>query len=415
MRRPERVGVVGAGMLGLATAWHLQDRGVQVTVIDRKGVAAGASWGNAGWVTPALVAPLPDPAILRYGLSAVVRRSSPVYLPPQFDLGLLAFLGRFMRNSTMRRWQVGMRALADLSRGEADAFDALASRRWADGAVHRSSIFACADRSEQLSGLLVELAHVRELGVQVRHSTLTPLEARELVPTLTDAVGAVLRIEDQRFIDPGRLLAGLASDVCARGGQVRESVTAVDIDAGAEDVSVLTATGDRLRFDAVVVATGTWLGQLTRKFGVRTRVQAGRGYSFSARAKALPAGPLYLPALRVACTPLGDRLRIAGMMEFCPPEAPLDERRVRTIAESVRPYLSDVDLDGRTDTWVGSRPCTADGLPLIGPTSSGRVWVAGGHGMWGITLGAVTGRALAHAMTGDPRPELVPFHPLRTS
>jgi len=83
------------------------------------------------------------------------------------------------------------------------------------------------------------------------------------------------------------------------------------------------------------------------------------------------------------------------------------------MAESVRPYLSGVDLDARAGTWVGNCPRTSGGLPLIGPTRSGRVWVAGGHGMWGITLGAVTARALAHAMTGDPRPELAVFKPLR--
>src|SRR5690242_8079044 len=79
---PQRVAVVGAGMVGLATAWFLQERGVEVTVLDREGVAAGSSWGNAGWLTPGITTPLPEPAVLTYGVRAVLSPNSPVYVPP---------------------------------------------------------------------------------------------------------------------------------------------------------------------------------------------------------------------------------------------------------------------------------------------------------------------------------------------
>ncbi|MFJ2306038.1 NAD(P)/FAD-dependent oxidoreductase [Streptomyces sp. NPDC087787] len=123
---------------------------------------------------------------------------------------------------------------------------------------------------------------------------------------------------------------------------------------------------------------------------------------------------LQFPAQRVACTPLGDRLRVAGMMEFRKPEAPLDARRVHAMAEAARPLLRGADLDARRDEWVGSRPCTTDGLPLIGATRSPRVFAAGGHGMWGITLGPATGRLLAETIvTGELPAQLAPFDPLR--
>ncbi len=175
-----------------------------------------------------------------------------------------------------------------------------------------------------------------------------------------------------------------------------------------------TAEGGPQQYDAVVVATGAWLNRIAREHGVRRVVQAGRGYSFSVAIDHVPTGPVYFPAQRVACTPIGDRLRVAGMMEFRSPEAPLDPRRIRAIAEAARPLLRGADLDAREDEWVGSRPCTADGLPLVGATRSPRVHVAGGHGMWGITLGPVTGRLLAQQIvTGAPVPELAPFDPLR--
>jgi D-amino-acid dehydrogenase len=102
------------------------------------------------------------------------------------------------------------------------------------------------------------------------------------------------------------------------------------------------------------------------------------------------------------------------MMEFRRPEAALDPRRIRAIVESARPLLKGADLDHRRDEWVGSRPCTIDGLPLIGASRNPKVFVAGGHGMWGITLGPVTGRLLAEQMvTGRAPEQLAPFDPLR--
>ena len=118
---PQRVAVVGAGMVGLATAWFLQERGVEVTVIDRDGVAAGASWGNAGWLTPGIATPLPEPAVLKYGLRAVLSPSSPVYVPPSANPDFLKFVTGFTRNSTMKAWKKAMGSLVpvnDLSLAE---------------------------------------------------------------------------------------------------------------------------------------------------------------------------------------------------------------------------------------------------------------------------------------------------------
>ncbi|HEY9564214.1 MAG TPA: FAD-binding oxidoreductase, partial [Nocardioides sp.] len=169
--------------------------------------------------------------------------------------------------------------------------------------------------------------------------------------------------------------------------------------------------------DAAVIASGSWLDRLVRPHGVRRVVQAGRGYSFTVHPDQVPAGPVYFPTQRVACTPLGkpeEGLRVAGMMEFRSPDAPLDPRRIKAIVDAATPMLSGVDWTRRTDEWVGSRPCTTDGLPLVGRTRSSRVHVAGGHGMWGIALGPLTGRILADQIVGVAEHELLgAFDPLR--
>jgi D-amino-acid dehydrogenase len=401
-------------MVGLATAWFLQERGVRVTVLDRTGVAAGASWGNAGWLTPGITTPLPEPAVLRYGLRAVLSPSSPVYVPPRADARLLRFLTGFARHSTPSKWRTAMRAFIPMNRRALATFDELAAGGVA-AMTHEAKSFVAAYRTEaERSVLLDELAHIHSAGQEIEFDVLTGAEAREVEPSLSDNVGAAIRLHDQRYINPGQYVHALADSVRARGASLVDGADVVDVRDEGAGVRVVTSAGTDERYDAVVLATGTWLGELGRRFGVRTVVQAGRGYSFSVAIEHMPAGPVYFPAQRVACTPLGDRLRVAGMMEFRSAEAPLDRRRISAIAEAARPLLRGADLDARADEWVGARPCTPDGLPLIGRTRSPRVFAAGGHGMWGITLGPLTGKLLAEQITGGQQPvELRPFDPLR--
>jgi D-amino-acid dehydrogenase len=401
-------------MVGLSTAWFLQEQGVEVTVLDREGVAAGSSWGNAGWLTPGIATPLPEPAVLKYGLRAVFSPSSPVYVPPSANPDFLRFVTGFTRHSTMRAWKKAMGALVPVNDLALESFDLLKAGGVQADTREASSFLAAYRTEEERTTLLEEIEHIHSAGQAIEFDVLTGEQARATEPSLSPEIGAAIRLRGQRFIDPGAYVHALADSVRERGGKIHSGATVVDLVETGEGVDVVTAEGSRESFDSVVLATGAWLGALARRFGVRRVVQAGRGYSFSVPVEHVPDGPVYFPAQRVACTPVGDRLRVAGMMEFRRPEAALDQRRIRAIAEAARPLLQGADLDARQDEWVGSRPCTVDGLPLVGATRSPRVFAAGGHGMWGITLGPVTGRLLADQMVSGRRvDELAPFDPLR--
>ncbi|ANH37313.1 D-amino acid dehydrogenase small subunit [Nocardioides dokdonensis FR1436] len=414
---PRSVAVIGAGMVGLATAWHLQERGVQVTVLERSRVAAGSSWGNAGWLTPGLTVPLPDPGTLRYGIRTGWRPSSPLYIPLQPDLRLARFLTGFARHCTSARWAAGTHAYSPMN---AEALDAFAELADAGGAPRPTPAapFLAAFRTEHDREHLVEaLDTMRRTGQRIDYDLLDAAQSRALEPALSAEVGAGLRLEGQEFIDPPAYMEGLAASVRERGGSVLEGCDVTGVHDEGTRVRVVH-TGGVERFDAVVLATGAWLERLAAPLGVRRLVQAGRGYSFSVAGDAVPERPVYFPTQRVACTPIrsatGRRLRVAGMMEFRSPDAPLDPRRISAIVDAVRPLLTGFDLDDRQDEWVGSRPVTTDGLPLIGASRSPRVFVGGGHGMWGVALGPLTGRLLAQQMTTGVTPvQLQPFDPLR--
>ena len=157
------------------------------------------------------------------------------------------------------------------------------------------------------------------------------------------------------------------------------------------------------------------MNRLGAPLGVKMPVAAGRGYSFLVPSAETVAYPIYFPAVRVACTPMGPRsLRIAGTMEFRKPDYRLDTARVASLMRSALPLLDGLDWEQRRDDWVGARPVSADGMPLIGASKVPGIFIAGGHGMWGITLGPATGKLLADQIVkGEIPDQLRPFDPTR--
>ena len=403
--------VVGAGMVGLATAWHLQERGVEVTVLDRGGVGSGASWGNAGWLTPGLAMPLADPSLWAYGPKAMLDPDAALSVPFRFDRALWAFLARFMAHATPGEWQRALAALTPIDRLALGAYDELEA-----GGVHATSYpsrwVVGFERERESRPFVHELRDVARAGQEIR---LARVPDGVRVPHLSRSVQSTWTLDGQRYIEPGAYVQALATSVSARGAKVLPDTGVEDIRPVPGGAEVTVQGHDALTADAVVIATGAWLPGLAQQFGVRTRVQAGRGYSFSVPVDGPPIDhPVYFPARRLACTPYEGRLRIAGTMEFRGPDEPFQPGRVRAMVNSVRGLFEGVDLDSREDEWVGSRPVTPDGLPLIGRTAAPGVYVAGGHGMWGMVLGPATGRALAALITTGRTPEEIrPFDPLR--
>lgn len=409
---PRSAVVVGAGIVGLSTAWFLQERGVEVTVVDRTGVAAGASWGNAGWIAPGLAIPLNEPTVLRYGLRGLLNPAAPLHVPLSVDPGLWAFLARFAANCRWSSWTRAVRANLPFNDECVEAFDVLTANG-VDAPTVDAPITAAFETPRQAQGLLRELRRMAEAGQPVDHVELDGDELRHHVPTASPALTAGVRIDGQRHIDPGGYVRALARSVVDRGATIRLFEVA-DVRADGGSVVVRSRGGEGVSADVAVVATGAWLSRLASRWGVRVPVRAGRGYSFTVPVDRPVPGPVYLPDVRVACTPYQGALRVAGTMEFRDPDAPGVTARLESIIASARPLLDGVDWAERRDVWVGPRPVTPDGRPLIGAVRQPGVYVAGGHGMWGLAHGPVTGRLLAEQITTGKQPEaLRAVDPLR--
>lgn len=411
-RPPARVVVVGAGIVGLSCAWSLQDYGIEVCVVDRGHPGAGASWQNAGYVSPAMCVPLPEPSILRYGATAVLRPGSPVNVLWQRDARLALFLAGLARHCTTSAWRRGLSAYRPLNDRVLESY-ARQRAGGVDAEVTTADVLCCVEHAHESAGLLHEMEEVLASGQRARVDVLAGDEARELEPHLSPRIALAVRVRDQQYLTPSRYVGALAKSVGDRGGKILEDTAITGIERR-RGTLVLTSAGAELDADAVVVATGAWIGALATPHGIRVPVYGGRGYSFTLDAGEPFTGPLYFPAARVAVTPQQDRVRVAGIMEFGSPDAPARPGRIATMVRSVATLLDGVDWATRRDDWMGPRPLTTDGVPIVGESRTAGLFVAGGHGMWGVTLGPLTGSLLASEIaTGVVPPELVPLDPRR--
>ena len=376
-----RAAIVGAGIVGLSVAWFLQEEGFAVTVYDRRDVAAGASAGNAGWLTPAFAVPLPEPAVLRIALTSLLHRDSPLRISPSALPGTWRFLAEFAARSTTRRWLAGVAGFAPINALAFSCYEALAAGG-VKATVTEAPIVAAFDRADEAGPLRHELQVSAEHGQPLQITDLTEQELHAEQPLLSGrarfgAAGGRPAVSAAAGVraEPGR-----HRPVPRRGFRDGPRGQRGRVPARRRSPGRNRRPARRLRR---VRAGQRSLDQQAGPAGrVRVPVVAGRGYSFHVRlAEPLPA-PIYLPGLRVACAPAPGGMRLAGTMEFRPADAPLDRRRIDAIVRPARSYLPGADWNTITGRWVGPRPVTADGLPIIGRTASDGLYVAGGHGMW---------------------------------
>ncbi len=405
--------VVGGGVIGLCTAYALVRRGVEVCVIDRPGEVPPASWGNAGWVVPALSAPLPEPGIARYGVRAVIDPGSPLHIAVRPDLRLAGWLWSFLRHCTEAVHTAGAAATIRFAHDAQRRFDDLADHGvefdlWKQGltmvALDRSVAQAELDRFRPLRG------HGYVLPSRVADGA--ELRARE--PALSSAVQAGFHVSAERHVDPRTLLTGLRRWLRAGGASFREGAVArCVVEDGA--VAGVVADGEFVPAGAVVLAAGAWTADLAAGLGCRIPLQGGKGYSLSAMDGPQVSGPLKLLEAKTAITPFEAELRVAGTMDLDGLHLKIRQRRLAAILAAARRYLVGWEGVRVGQEWAGLRPMTPDGLPVIGrvPTAA-NVYVATGHAMLGVTLGPATGDHLAELITTGQVPSVLePFRPER--
>jgi D-amino-acid dehydrogenase len=395
----KRTIVVGAGVIGLACAYALKKRGRDVIVIDRGRPGEACSKGNAGWITPSISAPIPAPGLTWTSIKWMLRNDSPLYISPTAAPGLARWLWRFWRYCNPTDFLNGLHAVANLNRGTLAAFDQLDK----DGLkieLHRQGLLFVFLGDGYMEKARAEFDYYREYGYGVP-TPLSPDQVRSLEPSVSAAVKTGFLVPEEYHVRPETLSAGYVAKLGEMGVEVR---TGVAVHGGARSngkVTGLDTSAGSLAADEILIAAGAWTGEVVEQFGVRLPVQAGKGYSITITGGGPPLRqPLYLGEARVGCSPFDGAVRFAGTMELSGINTDLNPRRMVGIRKGIQQYLS-MPIGEQGTEWVGMRPLTPDGLPMLGRVPGfDNLFVATGHAMLGVTLAPVTGDTMADLITG---------------
>ncbi|HEU4518249.1 MAG TPA: FAD-binding oxidoreductase [Microvirga sp.] len=409
-----RTVVVGAGIVGVATAIWLLRRGHPVAIVDAGSERSRASYGNAGVLAACSVVPVTVPGLVARAPRLVLDRDSPLFLRwgylPRLAPWLLRYLGHCNEADVARI----ARGLAPLLADTLAQHRALAAGTPAERLLQGSGyLFAYPSRAAFAAEALVWRLRA-EAGFSWQE--IAGPELRSLDPALGPGIGFGVLLGEHGFVlDPGAYLAALGEHARALGAE-RRRAAAIGFRLGA-DGSFQAVVTDRGEVEGAraVVATGAWSKALAAELGLSVPLESERGYHVMLRDPSLvPRLPTMVASGRFVASPMAGGIRCAGIVEFGGLKAPAGRRPVALILEKVREAYPGLAFSGHEE-WLGHRPAPSDSLPLVGevPGRPG-IFLAFGHHHVGLTAGPKTGRALAALIDGDdPGLDLAPYRPDR--
>jgi D-amino-acid dehydrogenase len=397
--------VIGAGVIGLAVAWHLMRDGAQVTVIDRDAAGDKASFGNAGGIAVSEVIPAAVPGLIWRLPGWLTDPEGPLSVRPAHLPRLLPWLWRFAgcsRPAVLRR---SAAALAALHRPLYDDLLPLLSDLGLGTALQRRGALAVYESDAGFARDQAGWALRRELGVTAE--VLSGAQARQFEPALGPLVRhAVFTPEWSHVDDPKQLVDVLRQTLLQRGlTLVSGEVTRLG------PAGVTLADGRSLALRRLVLAAGAWSGRLAAQLGDPVLLESERGYNTTLPAPGIALSREIIFAERqFVATPLSCGLRIGGAAEFGGLDALPNFRRSKVLTRLAARTLPGLNTAGGA-VWAGHRPATPDSLPVIGRSRRHEtVLYAFGHGHLGLTQAATTGRIIADLVAGrDPGIDLTPF------
>ncbi|HEX8166754.1 MAG TPA: FAD-dependent oxidoreductase [Beijerinckiaceae bacterium] len=413
----KRIGVVGAGMVGVAAASFLQREGHDVFIVEPGNPGEGTSFGNAGCLNGSSVVPMSMPGTIRNVPQWLTDPMGPLVIRWAYLPALMPWLVRFIRAGRPEKVRAQAKALRGLLGPSLATLAPLLKDAGAEDLVKKHGhLFVY--RSEA-SWLKESLAWDLRRQNGVAWDEFDADELRQLDPNLSrDYVKGVLVRENGHTVNPHRLVNSLADGFLRNGGRIeRTRATGFDLDGG-RLTGIRTEAGT-LVADGAVVAAGIWSRTLAEGLGDRVPLETERGYHLMIRdPEAMPRIPTMDVEGKFVATPMELGIRLAGTVELAGLEAPPNWERARVLLRHARrmfPALQESYPEERISTWMGHRPSLPDSLPCIGrSTASPDVVYAFGHGHVGMAAAPMTGKVAAELLSGKPPSlDLTPFSPTR--
>jgi len=406
--------IIGGGIIGLSSAYFLQKSGHQVTVIDQSKMEDGASYVNAGYLTPSHIIPLAAPGVMKKGLKWMFNGKSPLYIKPRLDKDFIQWAWAFNKSCTVKNVEKSVRAIADINLFSRDLYDTIKKEEAFDFQLEKKGLLMLCQTEKMLAeeDKVVQRAHQEGLGARILSAT----ETQQLMRAPMQIIGASY-YECDHHTTPGRFMEELKEQLIRDGVTIRKEEKVLDILIKGERIQAVQTDREELSADAYVLANGAWASTLSRKLNIKLHLQAGKGYRIQKQGATGIDLPAILAERKVAITPMDGFTRFAGTMEIAGINHTINQKRVDAIAEGVAQYFPEVKISNaeKKDAASGLRPVSPDGLPYIGKSEKcHNLVIATGHAMMGWSLGPGTGKLVQEIIDEEkPSLDLNLYHPDR--
>lgn len=403
----DKIIIIGGGIMGLSSAYYLQQAGHQVTILEKGDMGDNCSFGNAGMIVPSHFVPLAAPGMVQQGIRWMFNSKSPFYVKPSLNPELFSWGMKFLKHANAAHVARAAKPLLEISLLSKRLYQELNSRPGFDfGLVEKGILMFY--KTEQAGEEEAHLAESgRKLGLDM--AVLNAAECQALQPGLAlDVLGAV-HYRCDAHLYPNHLIAAMVKHLEASGVKIERNREVTKIDTVAGKVVRVWAGAEEWLADQYIIAGGSWSPAIAKMAGLKVPLMPGKGYSFMVKE---PQQRMQIPALlceaRVAITPMNGSIRYGGTMELAPVNKRTNMNRVKGIVEAVPKYFPGLhpELPAEKDIWFGFRPSSPDGLPYIGRSSKyANLIIATGHGMMGLSLGPATG-LLVSQLAGNMPPAI---------
>jgi len=398
--------VIGGGIIGLSSAYFLQESGHQVTVIDQTDMTDSCSYGNCGYICPSHFVPLATPGIVQQGLKWMLNPQSPFYVKPRLDMSLIKWGLKFMKMATeenVNKAAIPLRDYSLMSKQWYAHWESLPQFKFAYEHKGLLEIFQTQKAGDHAHHL-VHKAH--EIGLTdtrlLNQEELFAMEPNHKI----NAIGAI-HFGCDGHLYPNKLMQQLIADLKTKGVVFKTNEAVVNFEKSNGKINAVITDSNKYKADSVVLATGSWSREMAKKLDMDLLLMPGRGYSMTIENTPYQTNyPSVLVEGRVALTPIeGNKMRFGGTMEITTTNSAPKLNRVVGILKAVKSFYPSFDIPVPTldKVWYGYRPCSADGLPYLGRTKKwSNLVVATGHAMVGLSLGAGTGKLVSEIIDEKP-------------